>query len=77
MDFPELFFHKKKSMIETESSGFGPIREKAFGAARRLQQTQNENKPSAEDCQSAAEAIFNQNFSFSPIRATINMNFEL
>jgi len=64
-------------MIETESSGLGPIREKAFGAARRPQQTQNENKLSAEDSQSAAEAIFNQNFSFSPIRATINMNFEL
>ena len=35
------------------------------------------NKISAEYSQSAAEAIFNQNFSFSPIRATINMNFEL
>ncbi len=67
----------KKSMIETESSGFGPIREKAFGAARRPQQTQNENKLSAEYSQSAAAAIFNQNFSFFPIRATINMNFEL
>ena len=64
-------------MIETESSGFGPIREKAVGAARRPQQAQNENKLSAEYRQSAAEAIFNQNFSFSPIRATINMNFEL
>ena len=67
----------KKSMIETESSGFGPIREKAFGAARRPQQTQNENKLSAEYSQSAAAAISNQNFSFFPIRATINMNFEL
>ena len=66
MDFPELFFHEKKSMIETESSVFGPIREKAFGAARRLQQTQNENKLSAEDCQSAAEAILNQKLFFFP-----------
>ena len=64
-------------MIETESSGFSPIREKAVGAARRLQQTQNENKLSAEYSQSAAAAISNQNFSFFPIRATINMNFEL
>jgi len=64
-------------MRETEFSGFGPIREKAVGAARRPQQAQNENKLSAEDCQNAAEAIFNQNFSFSPIRATINMNFVL
>ena len=64
-------------MKETKFSGFGPIREKAFGAARRPQQTQNKNKLSAEYSQSAAEAIFNQNFSFSPIRATINMNFEL
>ena len=64
-------------MIETESSGFSPIREKAVGAARRLQQTQNENKLSAEYSQSAEAAIFNQNFSFFPIRATINMNFEL
>jgi len=53
-------------MRETESSGFGPIREKAFGAARRPQQTQNENKLSAEDCQSAAEAILNQKLFFFP-----------
>ena len=46
-------------MIETEFSGFGPIREKAFGAARRPQQTQNENKLSVEYSQSAAEAILN------------------
>ena len=77
MDFPELFFHEKKSMIETGFSGSGPIREKAVGAARRLQQTQNENKLSAEYSQSAAAAIFNQNFSFFLIRATISMNFEL
>ena len=64
-------------MIETEASGFGPIREKAVGAARRPQQTQNENKLSAEYSQSAAAAISNQNFSFFPSRATINMNFEL
>ena len=41
-------FLREKSMRETEFSGFGPIREKAFGAARRPQQAQNENKFSTE-----------------------------
>ena len=44
-------------MIETESSGFGPIREKAFGAALRPQQTQNENKLSAEYSQSEVHSV--------------------
>jgi len=44
-------------------SGSAPTRENVFGAARRPRQTQNKNNSSAEDGQSAAEAILNRHIS--------------
>ena len=63
-DFPELFFHGGAVTRNCIFCWFVLICEKVLGAARRPRQTQNKNNSSAEDGQSAAEAILNRHISW-------------